>query len=113
MGSSRFGCGGFQWRIKHTVPLALGSLENDLFNNGLPDPIDYSEVYQQRLLVQMIERKLVQAGREDFLLVFRLLRQRYSWRDIGLRLKEPKVEALKKRFWRWIRQNIFKGGGEQ
>ena len=93
--------------------LPWGSLENDLFNNGLPDPIDYSEVYQQRLLVQMIERKLVEAGREDFLVVFRLLRQRYSWRDIGLRLKEPKVEALKKRFWRWIRQNIFKGGGEQ
>ena len=100
--------GDSQWRIKHTVSLALGSMENDLFNNGLPDPIDYSDVFERRLLVDMIERKLVEAGREDFLLVFRMLQERYSWEEIAFRLNEPKVEALKKRFWRWIKRNIRK-----
>jgi hypothetical protein len=33
-------------------------------------------------------------------------RQGYTWEEIATRLHDPKPEALKKRFWRWIRQNF-------
>lgn len=36
-----------QWLIRHTVPLALGSLERDLYGNGLTDPTRYDEVYER------------------------------------------------------------------
>ena len=47
-----------QWRTRHTVPLALGSLEQDLYGNGLTDPTPYDEVYERELLVGLVERRI-------------------------------------------------------
>lgn len=101
--------GNSQWRIRHTVPLAMGSLERDVYNNGLPDHTDYAAAYERTLLVKMIEAKIDEEQRDDIRIIFKLLRQGYSWQEIGVRLQDPKVEAIKKRFWRWIRQRISKG----
>lgn len=95
-----------QWRIKHTVPLALGSLERDLYGNGLADPTRYGEVYERELLIELVERRIEQDHREDIREIFRMLRQGYSWDEIATRLHDPKPEALKKRFWRWIKRNF-------
>jgi hypothetical protein len=98
--------GGSQWRITHTVPLALGSLEQDLYGNGLPDPTHYEEVYERELLIELVERRIEKDHREDIREIFRMLRQGYAWDEIATRLQDPKPEALKKRFWRWIRRNF-------
>jgi len=100
--------GGSQWRITHTVPLALGSLEQDLYGNGLPDPTHYEEVYERELLIELVERRIEKDHREDIREMFRMLRQGYGWDEIATRLQDPKPEALKKRFWRWIRHNFQK-----
>jgi hypothetical protein len=95
-----------QWRIRHTVPLALGSLEQDLYGNGLTDPTCYDEVYERELLVELVERRIERDHREEIREVFKMLRQGYTWDEIAMRLHDPKPEALKKRFWRWIKQNF-------
>ena len=100
--------GGSQWRITHTVPLALGSLEQDLYGNGLPDPTRYEEVYERELLIELVERRIEEDQREDIREMFRMLRQGYGWDEIATRLQDPKPEAMKKRFWRWIRHNFQK-----
>jgi len=98
--------GNSQWFIKHTVPLALNSLEQDLYGNGLTDPTAYDEVYERELLVELVERRIEEDHRDEIRKVFTLLRQGYTWDEIATYLHDPKPEALKKRFWRWIKQNF-------
>ncbi len=98
--------GDSQWRIRHTVPLALGSLEQDLYGNGLTDPTSYDEIYERELLVELVERRIERDHRDEIRQVFTMLRQGCTWEEIALRLQDPKPEALKKRFWRWIKQNF-------
>ena len=98
--------GDSQWRIKHTIPLALGSLEGDIYGNGLPDPIAYEEIYERKLLVEMVERRIEEDQRGEIRQVFKMLRQGYTWDEIATQIHDPKPEALKKRFWRWIKQNF-------
>jgi hypothetical protein len=98
--------GDSQWRIKHTIPLALGSLEGDIYGNGLADPIAYGDVYERKLLVEMVERRIEEDQRGEIRQVFKMLRQGYTWDEIATQMHDPKPEALKKRFWRWIKQNI-------
>ena len=95
-----------QWLIRHTVPLALGSLEQDLYGNGLTDPTSYDEVYERQLLVQLVERRIEEDHRDEIRQVFKMLRQGYTWDEIATQLHDPRPEALKKRFWRWIKQNF-------
>jgi hypothetical protein len=71
------------WLIRHTVPLALGSLEHDLYGNGLPDPINYSKVYERELLVELVERRIESDCREEIRRVFKMWRQGYTWEEIG------------------------------
>jgi hypothetical protein len=98
--------GDSQWLIRHTVPLALGSLEHDLYGNGLPDPTNYDEVYERELLVELVERRIESDHRDEIRRVFKMWRQGYTWEEIAVELHDPKPEAVKKRFWRWIRQNF-------
>jgi hypothetical protein len=98
--------GDSQWLIRHTVPLALGSLEHDLYGNGLPDPTNYDEVYERELLVELVERRIESDHRGEIRRVFKMWRQGYTWEEIAAELHDPKPEAVKKRFWRWIRQNF-------
>jgi hypothetical protein len=98
--------GDSQWLIRHTVPLALGSLEHDLYGNGLTDPTHYDEVYERELLVELVERRAESDHRYEIRLIFRMWRQGYTWEEIAAELHDPKPEAVKKRFWRWIKQNF-------
>jgi hypothetical protein len=98
--------GNSAWRIKHTVSLAMDSLERDLYNNGIADPKHYEEIYQQQLLLDLVERRIAQDHRQEIREVFKMLRQGYSWDEIGQRLGDRKPEAVKKRFWRWMRHNF-------
>lgn len=90
-----------RWHIKHTVPLALDSLEGDLHR-----PQACEEVYRRQLLLDLVERRIEEAQRWELKEVFKMLRQGYSWDELALRLGDPKPEALKKRFWRWIKRNF-------
>jgi hypothetical protein len=98
--------GDSQWRINHTVPLALGSLEQDLYGNGLPDPTLYGEIYDRKLLMELVERRIEEDRRDEIRQVFKMLRQGYTWDEIAMQIHDPKPEALKKRFWRWIKQEF-------
>lgn len=100
--------GDSQWRIRHMVPLALGSLERDLYGNGLTDPNRYDEIYERELLVDLIERRIAEDHREDIREAFKMFRQGYTWEEIATQLHAPKAEAMKKRFWRWIKRNFQK-----
>lgn len=84
------------------------SLEQDLYGNGLTDPTSYDEIYERELLVELVERRIESDHRDEIRQVFTMLRQGYTWEEIALRLHDPKPEALKKRFWRWIKQNFPK-----
>jgi hypothetical protein len=98
--------GDSQWRIKHTIPLALGSLERDIYGNGLADPTAYEEIYERKLLVELVECRIEEDQRGEIRQVFKMLRQGYTWDEIATQIHDPKPEALKKRFWRWIKQNF-------
>ena len=106
MSSLLFGVSSTDLSTFTAVPLALGSLEQDLYGNGLPDPTRYEEVYERELLIELVERRIEKDHREDIREIFRMLRQGYRWDEIAARLEDPKPEALKKRFWRWIRRNF-------
>jgi hypothetical protein len=105
--------GDSQWRIRHTIPLALASLEHDLYRNGLPDPTRYDEVYERELLVELVERRIEMDHRNEIREVFKMLRQGYTWEEIAAGLADPKPEAVKKRFWRWIKQNFPQKRGQK
>ena len=98
--------GDSRWHINHTVPLALDSLDGDLYRNGPADPTRYDEIYQQQLLIDLIERRIEEDRRLEIREVFKMLRQGYTWEEVAQRLGNQKPEALKKRFWRWIRHNF-------
>jgi len=92
--------------ILQTIPLALGSLERDLHGNALTDPRHCDDVGARKLLVELVERRIENDHREDFREAFKMLRQGYTWDEIAIRLHEPQPITLKKRFWRWIRDNV-------
>src|SRR5260370_44669 len=68
----------------------------------------YDEVYERELLVELVERRIEKDHREEIREVFKMLRQGYTWDEIATRLHDPKPEAVKKRFWRWIKRNFPK-----
>ena len=98
--------GGSRWRINHTVSLAVDSLEGDLYGNGPADPKRYDEIYKQQLLLDLIERRIDKDRRPEIREVFKMLRQGYTWEEVAQQLGNQKPEALKKRFWRWMRRNF-------
>lgn len=83
--------GDSQWLIRHTVPLALGSLEHDVYGNGLPDPTNYDEVYERELLVELVERRIESDHRDEIRQVFKMWRQGYTWEEISTELHDPKT----------------------
>ena len=89
------------WQIDHTVPLALDSLEGDL--NG---PRGCEEIYHQQLLLDLVERRIEQDRRPELREAFKMLRQGYTWEEVAERLDDKNPEALKRRFWRWVKRNL-------
>ena len=100
--------GDSQWHINHTVSLAMDSLEGDLYGNGPTDSKRYEEIYEQRLLLDLVERRIEEDHREEIREIFRMLREGYTWEEVAHRLGERTPAALKKRFWRWVRRNFPK-----
>ena len=98
--------GGSKWRMKHTVPVALTSLDQDCFGTSMTDPNRYEEIYERDLLVAMIERRIERDHREEIREVFKMLRLGYTWDEIATRLHVPNPVTLKKRFWRSMRRNF-------
>jgi len=95
-----------RWFLRRTVPLALDSLDQNLYGSALTDPTHYDDVVARKLLVELVERRIENDHREDFREAFKMLRQGYTWDEIANRLHEPQPITLKKRFWRWIRDNV-------
>ena len=93
--------GDSRWHINHTVPLALDSLEGDLHGAKRSE-----DTYHQQLLLDLVERRIEQDRRTEIREVFKMLRQGYTWEEVAQRLGEQKPEALKKRFWRWMKRNF-------
>jgi DNA-directed RNA polymerase specialized sigma24 family protein len=98
--------GGSKWRMKHTVPVALTSLDQDCFGTSMTDPNRYEEIYERDLLVALIERRIERDHRDEIREVFKMLRLGYTWDEIATRLHVQNPGTLKKRFWRWIRSNF-------
>lgn len=98
--------GGSKWRMKHTVPVALTSLDQDCFGTSMTDPNRYEEIYERDLLIALIERRIERDHRAEIREVLKMLRLGYTWDEIATRLHVPNPETLKKRFWRWMRRNF-------
>jgi hypothetical protein len=98
--------GGSRWRMQHTVPLALESLDEEVFGTSMTDSTPYEEIYQRDLLIKLIERRIERQHRPEIRQIFTMFRQGYTWPEIATRLHAPKPEKLKKQFWRWIRNNV-------
>jgi hypothetical protein len=54
----------------------------------------------------LIERRIDEDHRQEIREVFKMLRQGYTWEEVSQRLGNQKPEALKKRFWRWMKRNV-------
>ena len=93
--------GDSRWHINHTVPLAPDSLNTRI--HGLKRD---EEIYQQQLLLDLVERRIEQDQHGEIGKVFQMLRQGYTWEEVAQQLGEQKPEALKKRFWRWMKRNF-------
>jgi hypothetical protein len=93
--------GDSRWRINHTVPLVPDSLDTRV--HGLKRD---EQIYQQHLLLDLVERRIEQDQHGEIGKVFRMLRQGYTWEEVAQQFGEQKPEALKKRFWRWIKRNF-------
>ncbi len=93
--------GDSRWHINHTVPLALDSFDGDVRGSKRDE-----EIYQQHLLLNLVERRIALGRHEEIGEVFKMLRQGYTWEEVAQRLGGQKPEALKKRFWRWMKRNF-------
>jgi len=98
--------GGSNWRMKHTVPVALTMLDQECFGTSMTDPNSYEEIYELGLLVELIERRIEREHREEIRAIFKMLCEGYTWDEIATRLNAPNRETLKKQFWRWIKRNV-------
>jgi DNA-directed RNA polymerase specialized sigma24 family protein len=98
--------GGSKWRMKHVVPLALESLDEDCFGTSMTDPNRHEEIYERDLLIALIERRIERDHRAEIREVFKMLRLGYTWDEIATQLNNANPETLKKRFWRWMRRNF-------
>lgn len=97
--------GGSTWYLRHTVPLALDSLDENV-RDCVADPTDYGKIYEQRSLIAQIERRIDEAHRDDIRQYFKMLRQGYTWEEIGEELRYRTSEAPRKRFERWIKEHF-------
>jgi hypothetical protein len=95
--------GGSLWRMRHTVPLEMWALDLGIYGSDMTEP---EEIYARGLLIELIERRIEEDQRADIREIFAMLRQGYTWDEIATQIHDPKPEALKKRFWRWIKQNF-------
>lgn len=93
--------GNSRWHVNHTVPLAPDSLDTRIHRLKRDE-----DIYQQHLLLDLVERRIAQDQHEEIGKVFQMLRQGYTWEEVALQLGEQKPEALKKRFWRWMKRNF-------
>ena len=93
--------GDSRWHINHTVPLVPDSLDTRI--HGLKRD---EQIYQQHLLLDLVERRIEQDQHGEIGKVFQMLRQGYTWEEVAQQLGEQKPEALKKRFWRWMKRNF-------
>ena len=100
--------GGSPWRNLHTVPLALGSLDRSLYRKRRGNGKRWEESLQQNLLIEVIEQRIEEEGRNEFRQAFKMLREGYEWGEIATRVHDANPEALKRRFWRWI-DRTFRG----
>ncbi len=100
--------GGSRWYLQHAVPLALNSVDGEIQESRVADPADYSKVYEQNLLITLVERRIAEQHREDIRQCFTMLRQGYTWEEIGEKLGYRTSEAPRKRFKRWIKENFPK-----
>src|SRR5580658_3527725 len=78
--------GGSKWRMKHVVPLALESLDEDCFGTSMTDPNRHEEIYERDLLIALIERRIERDHRAEIREVFKMLRLGYTWDEIATRL---------------------------
>jgi hypothetical protein len=78
----------------------------DPYRNGPPDPTRYDDIYELELLVQLVERRIEEDRREDIREMFKLLRRGFSWEEIAVAFHDPNPEAVKKRFWRWVKRRF-------
>lgn len=103
--------GGSTWYLRHTAPLALDSVDEDLRQDCSADPTDYGKLYEQRSLIALIERRIEQDDRDDIRRYFKMLRQGYTWEEIGEELGYRTSEAPRKRFERWIKEHFPRKAG--
>ena len=100
--------GGSPWRKRHTVPLALGSIERRMYRDSTTGANKCEETYERDLLVDLVERRIQREHREEFREAFKMLREGYGWDEIAARVHDSNPEALKRRFWRWIDRTFRK-----
>ena len=93
--------GASRWHINHTVPLALDSFDRDV-HGSKPN----EKIYEQHLLLDLVERRIAQDRHKEIAEIFTMLRQGYAWAEVAERLGKQEPEAVKKRFWRWMKRNF-------
>jgi hypothetical protein len=78
-------------------------LDLGIYGSDMTEP---EEIYARGLLIELIEHRIEEDQRADIGEIFAMLRQGYTWDEVGERLGNEKSVTLKKRFWRWIKRNF-------
>ena len=96
--------GANRWQIDHTVPLGPGLARR----RSRTDRTAAKKSINSNLLLDLVERRIEQDQRPEIRDVFKMLRQGYTWDEVAERLGDTNPEALKKRFWRWVKRNFLR-----
>lgn len=87
--------------------LALDALEENLREQSLADPSDYAEQFERRIILDSIEDRLRREGPVEIFMVYQLLRRGYRWQEVVERLSLRHADAVKRRFYRWLKNSAI------
>ncbi len=87
------------WRVRkqRIVLKTMAELEAEFPDRSM----DPTESYHRRLLLDALEKRMHQEGRDEMCRVCELLLLGHTWREVGASLGETTEEPIKRRFYRW------------
>ncbi len=96
-------------RRKHpSLYVALDALDEKIRDQTLADPTKYASAFEQQIMLNSVEDRLVEEGRVEIRQIYQMVRRGYGWQDIALKFGDTDPERVKRRFYRWIK----KAGGQ-
>src|SRR5260370_371628 len=94
------------WRRRKypNLYVALDGLDEKVRDHTLADPKEYAELFERQIMLNSIEDRLKNEGKDEMRLVYQLIRRGFTWQEIAQELGDTNPERVKRRFYRWVRK---------